>query len=845
MRPTEQRISTGLVQQESSIKPVGVQVAARPVALAVDDTQSKQLAILQQQLNAFTGGASQVADVMQEEYVQGEQDQAQQDFMKNPKQTPEQIAAGDQSSYYKTSYMRLLGDSAGLDLAAQVDAEAKRLLEQPDELKSIDVDAHMGQFIQKSFAGLQDNDVLSTLLPRAEKLLSTYALQLKQAQLSAHKEDVRQNVWETVYKGYDAKDASPESVLNNWQETKAAVGEEDAMKFHISMLKSKIQGAKDSVEAGQWLNLFNMQLPGTSVTMRAIGGPAIQEEFDRLRNYVGTLAANEKEARITAMNEERAAQEKAQKDAWSTNESLWELSLSKTNSPEDIGRAEAGLEHALQSNLIDPSKAPMLVQRLAIRKQEVYAESGFEAARRAKLGIQLSGEDGGKAAKRLSDEFLEKTTQLTGPQMNKWYADTVGFMAKSAPGQLPDLNKQVFEGAANSAIEVVSGGANVAVPSRLMGQVQAYQAAKSMGFTALAGIPDRDHVFLGQVAQGIENGLTPQQSIMQAHKNVSGNRATLNAAQREEALADILSDGDVTQNARLGFINSPVFKEKVGQKGLGFISDVARYELSLLTLPEGTKPSDAAEIVAKKLQSDFLLVSESGITSADSGLIYLGSNYVKGKKVVIPAAQVTQMKMGLQAFYDYQETLGNTVDIHPVDRNGNHEVSLTNKNGITSTVVLPISAFIDLGVSMAQEKAKVIVEAQKKGLLDKVGSALSNPSSLVGLSKGEIAALKRSELTRQLEVARQKALNEGIQPIGAGPKGAAGPAASKPIDSVKYQGVNFGFVPVPQVSAPPKVTASEKRVAVQGAKRNLGLELPPPPPVNLPPEPPPIPKPKK
>lgn len=846
MRPTEQRISTGLVQQESSIKPVGVQVAARPVALAVDDTQSKQLAILQQQLNAFTGGASQVADVMQQEYVQGEQTKALQDYTQDPTKTPDQIAAGDQSSYYKTARMRLFGDSAGIDLVTEVDAEAKRLLEHKDELKGLDVTQHINEFIQKRYAGLQDPDALKALVPHAEKARASYTAQLKQAKLEALKEDERQAVWENTYKRFSAPDAAPDSVLGNWQETVAAVGEDNALLFNMTMVESKIQGAATSEEAAHWLKVADKQLPGTSVTMRAIGGPKLQEKLDKLRNYVGTLAANEEAARITAMNEERAAQEKAQQEAWSANESMLNLRISKTKSPEDIGMAQAQLEHALQNGLIDPKKGNEMVLALAIRQQEVGAESGFEAASRAKQGIQLTKEDGEKAAKAYANEFVTASTQLSGPDMDKWYTDKVNSMAKAAPAQLSDMNQQIFEGAANSAIEVVSGGANVAVPTRLMAQVNAYKAAKRAGFTALAGIPDKDHVYLGQVVQGLEDGLSPRDSILRAYKNVSGNRATLNAAQREEALAEILSDGDVTQNARLGFINSPVFKEKVGQKGMDFLADYAKYELSITTLPVGSKPSDAAELVAKKMQNDFLKVSESGVTSADSGLIYLATNYANGKKVVLPAAQQNQLKMGLQAFYDYQEKQGNTVDIHPVDRNGNHELTLTDKNGVSKTVILPISSMVNLGVEMAKQRAKATIEAQKSGLLDKIGKAVSSPGDLFGLSKAEIAVLQRSELTRKLEAAKSKAFSEGAKPIGAGPNGAAGPLASKPIDSVKYQGVNFGFVPVPQVSAPPKVSASEKRVAVQGAKRSLGLELPPPPPgdlLNIPL--PPIPKPKK
>lgn len=550
MRPTTQAL-TGFTQAPSQVPKVGVQVAARPVALAPDDSASRQLDQLKSSLAVFQQGASNAAQAYEKQFAEGEQQKALKDFA----QDPQGQAPADSSVYYYKARMGMFGESKGLDIASSAAAEAKRLQENPDELYGLDVKKHMTDFVTKQYAGLDDPVALEKVITHAQKAQADTISTLLASKQKVIETKNLESTRETMIKAVNT--LTPESLPSwfqqNFQDSKGMVNQKQYAQTMLEAVRMQVQAARTEVDpttgeikvsgaqkAQSYMDAMDKtKVPGSDMTFSDLlfkMDPESTKTLSAMRNHVSSLAASEQALKDDFRNEAAAAQQKALQQQQELRETQLEGEIQRLASYGDGGRLSA----MIQSAGFDPVRAERLNQKLLTKLQSKDLKDSLADV---PVGQAMSG----KKAEAYAEEALAVVNTASNMKdMDKFkeaYSAAHSDVATRAPGSLSDFNKEFFKGVYGSlaANFKKSTDGTFSVTPFLQTKLEAFSTIESNAASQV-GIKDEDARFMTRVVDYKKRGLEWGEAIAKAQETLGSNTAPLDRNRADEIRNALLSD---------------------------------------------------------------------------------------------------------------------------------------------------------------------------------------------------------------------------------------------------------------------------------------------------------------
>lgn len=817
MRPTQTQVSAFEQNQVANIPNVGVQVAASPVQFAQDDARFKQLDILQNQLNTFNQG--QMANAKLEDKLN--QTAAERKAVVDAAQNPLGKPTADDSAYYYQARMKLFGKNAALDIAAAADQEAKRIMEHPELLKETDVSTHIHNFIQEQYKGLSDPTAIEQMAPILDKTRQDLTSKLSEAKVNALKEEAKTASWELVYKSYQQSGATPQSVLSNWPELVKVVGEKDAIAFHLAAINEKMAEAKTSTEAESWLNVMKTALPGTSVTLSAIGGPEASSKQAQLVKYVSTMKQAEAHAAEQLRKEQEAAFQKQQKLTWSKNTARLDMSLQEAKTPEAIGALIANFKHGADSGGFDPEQVDIYKLKLARRQAEILQETGLVARKQAAMGYQLNEDDGKKVAEQSASLLFQNAGNMGGEEIKKMVQHDLEMIAHASPQSAPTYVSALFKGMSSTGMRYGADG-NMEIPQSLRLQMEAYPVLR-MDKSTMKGMTQDDIIFAeAYYSAKTDQGMNDTQALLAAQKVASTGRVPLKEDDRSSVLKDIMGESDVIRSDVGTFglpwkwdgkpvefkFSVPGLSSHVNEESKASVEDYMRMRLETIAVPPGMSKDGIKALLIEDYHKNFLAVDGLGLNLGNGSTIFVGGPNA------VPVDR-KKLERGLDYFIEgVKEIRGGTVSIYPYGYQGNHIVRITNANGEKEEMMLNVSDLAKLSEDVTdayvKHQAKMAMGSGSElfaWLHTKSNSTLNAASSVAATVTDTVTGKKTTQLYD--DPVQRAALNSEVAAKVASARAGANirptrtadggnTTVNAPVKEALFDALNIQFEPGPR-----------------------------------------------
>lgn len=713
----------------TNIPQVSTQVVARPVSLAVDNSGQQKLDQLRQSLSVFQSGVESAVEARDKSQAQADVRQAVVDQAAGKPYNP-----ADGSEHYYKARMSLIGESHGLDLEMAAQEEAKRLADNPDELKGVNVDEHMTQFIKKQYAGLDDPVSLERVLKSADSARAKLIPHLLNVKSQAIKAENEQGFYETARKKFEL--STPDEfgtwLGNAMNDYSATVPKQYIASTAVAMLRDKIAGAapvvdsngqvvtKASAVAESYLKVLSQKLPGTDSTVESLLGADHLQTATQLRGFVGTLKANEQALLDQAENERRAAAKK-EFDKAQELESIrlgGEVDIAKGG---DLAGVLARIEHA---NLSD-------VQRERLRV-EAFKKQAAELEKAGLVDIQDGERAYGPRADNFVNSMVDKLNSLGGDPaaQKKAFFDARTAVARKTQNGIVDFNKKYFEGVSTSMFDMLANG-DVKIDAPTAARIEAFSTIADDA-QAQAGIPEADRAVLAQITRARKLGIPTVQALQEAAQRMREGRKPVASEVRDTVTKGVYKD-----------ISKPWFGTNLAPDTARYADSWTRGALDAYTAHPGVQPDEVKDALVAQFNKEHLRVGDSLTEFNNAGLVSLTgvrSLNVLGKDVPTEAASKWIERGANEMLSALRKENGDMTIVPLYGANGVHV--LHRKDG-GPDVPVSLETMANLGAALEQE--------QRKRALDAVTSAAGNPvAQLINKGVSELSQLGLNDKQKKM-----------------------------------------------------------------------------------------------
>jgi len=706
MRPQTQQLAGRAPLQAGMTQGPTLQIRTAPAPLAIDDTRSSELETLKQQLGVFNAGLS--ANAQLEDRL--EQEQAGRDALRDHSMDPtaSQYDPSTASGYYHQARMKLFGERAGLDVQLAAEREMERLQANPEELKTIDVAAHMDKFLSSQYQGLADNTALERVMYYAERTRERAVAALSDAQVKAIKEEHTERTWGLLVDSFNlGGEAAATMTERVFKDLRGLVPEEELLAMNYTLVADKVANAANADEAEQWLAMLDRPIEGIG-SMAELGNktsPELMQSVTRVRSTVQQMRAVEEANAAKAEAEAAKEAARAQKERRDRNYSMINDMMGTVRTQDDMAALIAEVQTLdLEDEQLQALrwKSAMKSVELEVRKREGLAEV-----------------DGVKGAfdELVAAQDIDSASQFALSEYKR-------FAESNDPYKARDFMQGILKGSALMEMNYSEDG-QLVVSDQLKARIRIFDTLQKENRLASAGIPPEDFAFLQGVSSRLSMGEPLPEAIRNAHAAIQEGTPKLAPEDAETAIAS---------RAKSLITSSKPFTA-TNRRASEWYAGWARQMLPGLR-PANRKEAEAA---LENLEARQILKVGSGLHRfKDDSLIFLGDNPTYqtkdefGRTVTQPINR-RDVERGAKILIDELEEAGaSDVFISPVGWSGMHQITYEEADRVVSTMV-PVSEINELAMSIQRARAKDYAKAYEGTLARLGGVARKVTEGPVGL----------------------------------------------------------------------------------------------------------------
>lgn len=661
MRPTNESITGAPIRAAAQAPQVGLNVNASPTQLAIDDTASRELDVLKEQLSTYNSGLRAQAQTQEELFKQREQLQAEMDFAADPSK----FKADGHSSYYFLHGMDLMGEKAAVDFRAKHVARAQELLDKPENLLGVNIQDYVEQGLQEDLKGVTDPIVSRHIMKEAQAIREQQLPALMKAQKLAEDTKRKEDSYYVMNSRSDTPDNMRQYLLGNYATLESRVGKQAAAEITTNIITNKIATAQTADEAASWLAMFGTPVGGKDgvtgkpITVADMGGMALADNVAKLRKSVGVMKAEEQKLKDQAENERRKEALKEHKEAMTVAYGEMSAALDKETDPVRLGELAAHINSLgfdqvrgsiLQRKIADAHGRIVTKQKADLQDPSTYIN---------KFDEQLT-KGGGEAAITYMTDVLKAFTSGATP-----------------PSVAMEVLGKMFNGIELIQTETLPNG-QLAVPERLKALV------------GIAGALGDDRRFTGYMGEKAERYVRTLKDNMRANGGnlAAAMSATVDSMQNSKAKTPVSRDlipdfdndfvDDVVSNSWMPFKDDDVSDE--------FKRGLRQWYYKQIDDMDGNRVLSKKEVLEElksRYSRDFIEMTEDFAWGRETEGIYTGGrseyqttdeNGNKVKRAVNPTDLHAGWKLIKQAM---EQTGADSVTIAPAGIDGEHIISYT------------------------------------------------------------------------------------------------------------------------------------------------------------------------